>query len=635
MFGWANGAWLEATEIPEDRATYGAFHLLSEQAEHDVRAICEQAASGRAAAGSVERLVGDLWTSFMDTEQIEALGIGPIGDELAVVETVHDADSLMRVVGRLQRHGGGGLVAPYVNTDARNADRYLVYLEQSGLGLPDESYYREDAFADLRAAYQQHITKMLRLGGEATRFLGDPQQAAADVLALETQIAGRHWDRVDCRDAVRTYNLRDADAMRDEAPIPWDAWIDGLGATEAHLDEVVVRQPSFLAGAAGLIADAPLRHWRAWLAWNTLHADAAYLSERFVEENFDFYGRTLSGTPQLRERWKRAVSFLEAAAGEAVGQLYVAQHFPPEAKERMLGLVDNLVRAYRHDIEALDWMSGPTRERALEKLEQFRAKIGYPDRWRDYRALEVRASGLLDNARAAAAFETDRELAKLGGPVDRDEWFMTPMTVNAYYNPGMNEIVFPAAILQPPFFDVAADDAENYGGIGAVIGHEIGHGFDDQGSRYDGRGELLDWWTEEDRGRFEERSKSLIAQYDAFEPRQLPGLRVNGALTVGENIGDLGGVTVAYQAYQLALDGHQAPVIDELTGPQRFFRAFATIWRGKARSEEAKRRLQTDPHAPEEFRANVVRNVDAFYTAFDVRQGDGLYLEPQERVTIW
>jgi putative endopeptidase len=401
------------------------------------------------------------------------------------------------------------------------------------------------------------------------------------------------------------------------------------------LDEVVVRQPDFLTALSEALGTVPMADWALWLAWRVLSASAPYLSNDLADESFAFYGRTLTGAPEQKERWKRGVDTVESALGEAVGQLYVERHFPPAAKERMTTLVTNLVEAYRRNIEGLDWMGADTKVRALEKLGRFLPKIGYPDQWRDYSALQVDRDDLLGSVRAGAAFETDRELAKLGGPVDRAEWHMTPQTVNAYYNPGMNEIVFPAAILQPPFFDLEADDAVNYGAIGAVIGHEIGHGFDDQGSRYDGEGNLSDWWTEQDRERFDALTRALITQYDALEPRDLPGRHVNGALTVGENIGDLGGITIAYQAWRIACDGNEPPVLDGLTGAQRLFAGWATCWRTKAREEEAVRRLAVDPHSPPEFRANVVRNLEEFYEAFGVKEGDGLWLAPEARVRIW
>ncbi len=635
LFAHVNGGWLERTEIPADKARYGSFVVLAENAEAQLRAIIEESAAADAPAGTPARKVGDLFTSFMDEERVDALGPRPLASDLDAVRAVDDVDGLVRLLGAQQRKGCGGLLEPYVNTDDRDSTSYVVYLEQSGLGLPNESYYRDEANADLREAYVRHVASMLLLSEwVADRAAAD--EAAARVMALETTIAASHWDNVRTRDAVATYTKVDRAGLDALAPgLPWSAWLAGLGAPETLLTEVVVRQPSFVTGAAASLQDADLADWRDWAAWRLVHSTAPYLSTAFTDEHFDFYGRTLSGTPQPRERWKRGVALVEGVLGEVAGQLYVERHFPPAAKARMQQLVDNVVEAYRRRIADLDWMGPQTKARAAEKLARFTPKIGYPDRWRDYSALDVVAGDLVGTVRAASAFELDRDLAKLGGPVDRGEWFMTPQTVNAYYNPGLNEIVFPAAILHPPFFDVDADDAVNYGGIGAVIGHEIGHGFDDQGSRYDGDGNLAQWWTDEDRARFEERAAALVEQYSALELADLPGHHVNGALTVGENIGDLGGITIAYEAYRIATEGTEPPVIDGLTGPQRFFTGWAQCWRLKVREAESLRLLAIDPHSPAECRANVVRNVDPFYAAFDLQPGDGLWLEPEQRVRIW
>lgn len=533
------------------------------------------------------------------------------------------------LLGRLQRVGIGGAVGHYVDTDAKNSARYLMHTTQSGLGLPDESYYREDGHAEIRAQYVAHIGRMFELAGIGY----DPQR----VLDLETRLAAGHWDVVKRRDADLSYNLVTFEALTSERPgFDWRGWIGALGATEEQWAEIVVRQPGFLDTFAQLWAEASLDDWKAWATWRVLHSRAPYLTEKLVDENFAFYGRTLTGAQEIRDRWKRGVALVQDLLGEAVGRLYVERHFPAEAKARMQQLVAHLQEAYRRSIADLEWMSPQTRAAALRKLEKFTPKIGYPDKWRDYSAVTVAPDDLVGNYRSGYAAEYDRDLAKLGGPVDRDEWFMTPQTVNAYYNPGMNEIVFPAAILQPPFFDLHADDAANYGGIGAVIGHEIGHGFDDQGAKYDGDGNLENWWTDEDRTEFGQRTAALIAQYDEFEPKGLAGHRVNGSFTIGENIGDLGGLSIALKAYEIALDGAEPPVIDGLTGLQRVFFGWAQVWRTKVRDEEALRRLAVDPHSPPEFRCNgVVRNIDAFYEAFDVRPGDELYLDPAQRVRIW
>jgi putative endopeptidase len=636
LFRYVNGTWLATAEIPADRALQATFNVLADEAEAGLRELIEEAASSDAPEGTAARKAGDLYASFCDVERVDALGVTPLRDELAAIQAVDDVRGLLQVSGRLQRNGTSAAVALFVDTDSRDSTRYLPHLQQSGLGLPDESYYREDSFAPVREEYVAHVGRMLTLAGLATE--GDAAGLAERVMALETRLASGHWDRVRCRDAVATYNNMDRGKLEHLSPgVDWSAWLSGAGAPEGTVDEVVVRQPSFVEAWAQALAEVPLDDWKLWLSWHLVHSAAPYLSSDVVTENFDFYGRTLTGAQEQRDRWKRGVALVERAMGEAAGQLYVERYFPPRAKERMLELVGNLVAAYRASISELDWMTDETKRRALDKLERFTPKIAYPDKWRDYSSLEIDRDDLLGNVRAAAAFETDRDLAKLGQPVDRDEWFMTPQTVNAYYNPGMNEIVFPAAILRPPFFDADADDAANYGGIGAVIGHEIGHGFDDQGSKYDGEGNLEDWWTEEDRARFDERTQALIAQYSGFEPKDLPGRHVNGALTVGENIGDLGGVSIAYRAYVMSLGGDvgSAPELDGMTGAQRFFVGWAQCWRALVREAESIRRLSIDPHSPPEFRANVVRNLEEFYAAFDVKKGDGLWLEPEERVRIW
>ncbi|HKE73286.1 MAG TPA: M13-type metalloendopeptidase [Acidimicrobiales bacterium] len=633
LFRHVNARWMAETEIPPDRAAHGAFHALDDQSEIDVRALAEEVAASSASAepGSDERKVGDLWTSFMDEAGAERRDAAPLADDLADIRAVASTGELAGLLGRLGRHGTPGLAAWYVDNDGEDATRYIVNLVQAGLGLPDEAYYREDAYAEVRAAYVTHVAAMLALVDEP-----DPEGAAERIMALETALAAGHWTMVDSRDALKTYNKRTWAELAELAPgFDWDAWRAGFEAPPSAVAEVIVRQPGALTTAARLVGELPLADWRAWLVFHHVRASAPFLSSRFVDANFAFYGTLLSGIPQLRERWKRGVAVLEAGLGEAVGRLYVARHFPPEHKEKMQRLVGWLVEAYRVDMEALDWMSAETRERALEKLGQFTPKVGYPDSWRDYSALAIDPDDLLGNVRRADAFETDRNLAKIGRPIDRDEWHMTPQTVNAYYNPGMNEIVFPAAILRWPFFDPDADDAVNFGGIGAVIGHEIGHGFDDQGSRYDGRGNLRDWWTDDDRKGFDTRSQALIAQYDAFEPQDLPGHHVNGALTVGENIGDLGGIQIAHKAYRLSLDGAEAPEIDGYTGSQRVFLGWAQVWRTVVREAEQVRRLAIDPHSPPEFRANVVRNLDEFHDAFDVADGDGMWLAPDDRVRIW
>jgi putative endopeptidase len=629
LFSHVNGQWLRTHVIPDDRAQDGAFRALYDKAEEDVRAIIEEAAGE---PGTDARKIADLYSSFMDVERIEALGTAPLKPLLDEVAAAGDKAALAAVLGRRQREARTALFAAFVSTDPKNATRYLVQLEQSGLGLPDESYYREDAYAEVRAEYVAHLARLAELVG-----LPDPAGLAERVMDLETALAAVSWDRVTNRDAEKTYTLMTLPALRQNAPeFDWGPWLAEFGAPDGAFDEIVVRQPTFVVAAAKLWAERPLSQWQEWLAIHTVAACADYLTEEIVEEDFDFHGRTLSGTPQLRDRWKRGVGVVQGALGEAVGKLYVERHFPAAAKERMVELVANLVEAYRQSISELDWMSPATRERALTKLGKFGSKIGYPEKWKDYSALEIRADDLLGNALRSGAWYTDFQLSKIGKPVDRDEWLMTPQTVNAYYHPRMNEVVFPAAILQPPFFDAEADDAANYGGIGAVIGHEIGHGFDDQGSKYDGDGNMTDWWEPGDRAEFERRAKGLIDQYSALSPAGLPDHKVNGALTVGENIGDLGGLTIAIKAYKIALGDQEAPVIDGFTGLQRVLIGWAQVWRIVTREAEAVRRLAVDPHSPPDLRCNaVISNIDAFHDAFDVQPSDALYRAPEERVRIW
>jgi predicted metalloendopeptidase len=633
LFGHVNGRWLAEYEMPADRATDGAFRSLYDRAEEQVRDIIVEAAASGAAKGTDEQRIGDLYASFMDEQTVAARGLQPLLEELATIDAAATPEDLAAVLGSLQRTGVGGGAGVYVDTDSKDSTRYLLHLNQSGLGLPDESYYRDEQHAEILAAYPQHIAAMFALV-----YGGDHSETAARIVALETKLAAAHWDVVKRRDADLTYNLRSFADLPDEAPgFDWAGWVTALGTTPEKAAEVVVRQPDYLSAFAAEWSGAELEDWKRWLRWRVIHARAFLLTDELVAEDFAFYGRRLSGTEQIRDRWKRAVSVVEALMGDAVGKLYVQRHFPPQAKARMDELVANLREAYRVSINSLEWMTPATREKALAKLDKFTPKIGYPAKWRDYSALVIERDDLYGNYRRGYAVEYDRDLAKLGGPVDRDEWFMTPQTVNAYYNPGMNEIVFPAAILQPPFFDAEADDAANYGGIGAVIGHEIGHGFDDQGAKYDGDGNLVDWWTDDDRAEFGARTKALIEQYNQYVPRELSnGHHVNGAFTVGENIGDLGGLSIALLAYRLSLQGKDAPVIDGLTGEQRVFFGWAQVWRTKSRAAEAIRRLATDPHSPPEFRCNgVIRNMDAFYDAFDVGESDALYLEPQRRVRIW
>ena len=631
LFRHVNGAWLDHTDIPADKARYGEFMRLRDEAEHHLRAIVDGLAANEWTTGTDEQKLADLYRDFMDTDRVEQRGRSPLEPLLAQVDQVADVAGLVALMGAMERRGAAGMFGSFIDTDNGDSSRYLLYLSQGGLGLPDESYYSDERFAQIRADYLVHVHRMLELAGCGA------EAEAHRVLEVETRLATAHWDRVATRDATATYNLRSREQLEELAPaLPWSTWLAAIGGSDEVLAEVVVRQPSYFAALSEELQEADLDGWKTWLRWKVVHAAAPYLSGAFVAENFDFYGRTLSGVPQIRDRWKRGVSLLESVLGEALGRLYVAEHFPPSSKARMEQLVANLVEAYRQRISELPWMTPETRQRALDKLATFTPKIGYPDTWRDYAALDIVPGDLLGNVGRAAAFETDRELGKIGTEVDRGEWYMTPQTVNAYYNPGMNEIVFPAAILQPPFFDPDADDAANYGGIGGVIGHEIGHGFDDQGSKYDGLGNLNNWWTDADRSEFDQRSAALVSQYDAYEPADTPGHHVNGALTVGENIGDLGGLAISAHAYRIALDGAEPPVLDGLTGMQRVMFGWAQVWREKSRPEEKIRLLAIDPHSPPEFRCNgTVRNVDEFHEAFDTGPGDELWLEPGSRVSIW
>ncbi len=626
LFRHVNGRWIARTQIPEDKARYGSFMILAEEAEKAVREIIE--AAQKAGPGSEERKVGDLYSSFMNEARAEELGGEPLKPMLAEVEPVQSIEQVLSLLGRLERTGITGFAQLFVDNDPGNPERYLVFFEQAGLGLPDESYYREERFAQVRNAYLAFLERMFELAG-----LDSGAERARRVFALETEIATKHWDNVASRDSERTYNLRKWSEL--DSP-DLSGWLKAMDPPKGSFDEVVVRQPSFLTGLAELLEEDRLEDWKDWLRWQIIRSSAAYLSSDFVNANFEFYGKTLTGTPQLRERWKSGVSFVEGNMGEAVGRKYVELHFPPESKSEMDSLVGYLVEAYRESISNLPWMTETTRKRALEKLSKFTPKIGYPVKWRDYSSLEVDAGDLLGNVRAGSEFEFRRELGKIGKPLDRDEWFMTPQTINAYYNPGFNEIVFPAAILQYPFFDPNREAAANFGAIGAVIGHEIGHGFDDQGSKFDGDGRLTDWWTAKDREAFEKLTGSLIAQYNALAPAQVPEHHVNGALTIGENIGDLGGLGIAWKAYLLSLNGAEPPVIDGMTAAERFFLSWAQAWQMKIRDEEVIRLLAIDPHSPNEFRCNqIVRNLDVFHETFRVTPEDGLWLAPEERVTIW
>ena len=630
LYQHVNGGWLNSTVIPDDRPLEGTFTALRDASELAVKEIIERAAGRGAEATGIERKIGDLYNSFMDEAAVEAKGLDPLRARLAEVFATASVPALLALAGRLFRADVSGLFYIYPAPDAGNPDRVLLYTGQGGLGLPDESYYREEKFAPMVQSYREHVKAMLGLADVA-----DAEGAAGRVVALETSLASHHWDNVTLRNPQKTYNLKSAAEAAELFPLLAD-WFDAAGIEPEKRAELVMSTPDFFSGAASLLATEPLGTWQEWLAMRVVSAAAPYLSSAFVDTDFAFYGTTLSGTPRIKDRWKRGVAVVEAGLGEAVGQIYVAEHFPEGNKARMQTLVANLIAAYRDSITGLDWMGEATKLEALKKLDTFRAKIGYPDEWIDYSAVTIDPSDLLGNVERAHNADVDRHLDEVGKPVDLNKWLMTPQTVNAYYHPMLNEIVFPAAILQPPFFTADADDAVNYGGIGAVIGHEIGHGFDDQGSQYDGNGLLRNWWTEDDRTAFEALTSRLVAQFDALSPTAAPGHNVNGKLTLGENIGDLGGLAIAYKAYLISLDGQEPPVLDGLTGVQRFFASWAAGWRQVIRNEEAIRRLATDPHSPNEFRTNAIaKNLDAFHDAFSVTDQDGMWMAPRERVSIW
>ena len=629
LFRHYNGKWITEYQMPEDRSSDGIFRKLHDAAEAQVREIIETSAG----SGEAQK-IGDLYKSFMDTDAIKARGISPIVDDLAAIDGIRNLEEFITVMARLEMRGIGGIFGAAIYPDAMDSNTNILYLGQGGLSLPDESYYREDQFAQIRSAFVEHVAKMCALVG-----IPDGATLGAQILALETEIASHHWDQVKDRDATLTYNKYTRAELETLAPhFLFDLWAQHAKVPAKAFDTVVVCEPSFFESVSSMLAnfEAHRDSWVAWLKLNLVSASAAFLTDDIVQQNFEFYAKTLSGTPQIRDRWKRAVSVTQGALGEAIGKVYVEKHFSEEAKTEMKVLVDYLLEAYRLSIIDLPWMSEATKAKALEKLTKFTPKIGYPDKWRDYSTLEISASDLIGNLWRIAEFDHAYAIAKIGAPVDRDEWHMTPQTVNAYYNPLANEIVFPAAILQPPFFDLSADIAANYGGIGAVIGHEIGHGFDDQGSKYDGDGNMVDWWSDEDRTKFEALTAVLVQQFDALSPESTPDIHVNGAFTLGENIGDLGGLAIAYKAWKLALKGAQSPVIDGLTGEQRFFLSYAHSWRNKNRPEEVRRRIATDPHSPDEFRCNqIVRNVPEFYQAFGVTENDELWLAQHERVRIW
>jgi predicted metalloendopeptidase len=633
FFEYQNGKWLKATEIPADKSSWGSFAKLHEDIQPQLRSIIESAAASKdKAAGTDAQRIGDMYASFMDEARLEQLGLTPLRAELDKIAAVKDKSELPALFAHL---GQIGVNLPYdfsIHQDAKDSTKYVADISQGGLGMPDRDYYLkpDDAkLAETRAKYQAHVEKMLALAGDK-----NPAANAKAIVDLETELARVQWTKVENRDPVKAYNKVELANMGQVAPgYDWKSYLDAAGIS-AKTSYVIVSQPSYLKGFAEIAAKIPLDTWKTYLQAHLVEGYANYLSKAFVDERFSFYGTTLSGAPQNEPRWKRGVSAVQAAMGEAVGKLYVEQYFPAERKARMEQMVKNLLAAMKQSIDTLDWMSPATKKEAQAKLAKFMPKIGYPNKWKDYSQLVVSRDDLVGNVMRSRVVESNRELNKLGKPIDRDEWLMTPQTVNAYYNPELNEIVFPASILQPPFFDPNADDAVNYGAIGAVIGHEVSHGFDDQGAQYDGDGNLRDWWTAADHKNFESKTKMLVEQYNAFSP--VKGYNVNGALTLGENIGDNSGMAIAYKAWKLSLKGKKSPVINGLTGDQRFYMGWAQVWRQKTRDARQIVLLKADPHSPGQFRVNgTLRNQSGFYQAFGVKPGDKMYLAPKERVSIW
>ncbi|HEX8957245.1 MAG TPA: M13 family metallopeptidase [Burkholderiaceae bacterium] len=632
-----NGTWMKNTEIPADKSAWGSFYVLRENSLNQLRTIVEAASHAKGKDkehGSDTQKIGDLYDSFMDEAKLEKLGLTPLKAEFDRVAALSDKSQIAALIAHYNRVGIG---APYdigVHLDNKDSTKYVVDFSQSGLGLPDRDYYlkKDDAkMAEALSKYEAHIVKMLVMAGETP---ADAAAKAKNIVALETSMAEVQWTKVENRDPIKAYNKEELAKLAELTPgYDWKPYLAEAGL-DGKLSYVIVSQPSYLTGFAKLVESAPLSTWKDYFHWRVLSSSARYLSKSFADENFAFYGTVLNGVPEQEPRWKRAIGLEEGVIGEGLGKLYVAKYFPPENKERMEKLVANLLEAYHQSIDTLDWMTPATKKEAQAKLATFMTKIGYPSKWRDYSSLNIEKADLLGNVRRANEFEYLRNINKLGKPVDRTEWDMTPQTVNAYYNPEMNEIVFPAAILQPPFFNSKADDAVNYGAIGAVIGHEISHGFDDQGAQYDGAGNLRDWWSKEDHERFKAKTEALVKQYSAYEP--VAGYHVNGELTLGENIADNSGLAIAYKAYKLSLGGKPSPVIGGMTGEQRFYLGFGQVWRGKMRENAAIVRIKTDPHSPPQVRADgTVKNQPGFYDAFGIKEGDHMYLAPDQRVIMW
>jgi endothelin-converting enzyme/putative endopeptidase len=626
---YANQVWLEETTIPGDKSDYGIFTILNDETQEQVRTLIETAAKEDASEGSAAQKVGDLYSSVLNLKARDDAGIKPLQHLLSMIDAA-DADNIEQVMGKLSRHGVNPVFGSYVDVDAKDSDNYAVYLTQTGLTLPDRDYYLgdEERYKKLRQELKTYIADMLGFIG-----VDNAEDAAKQVLAVERSLAEKQWSKTENRDPIATYNKKSAEEMKVTMSFfDWSEYADAAGFGD--VDSFVVRQPSYFEAVGKLASDGDLDAAKNYFRFRVIDSYGDSLSQEIEQRHFAFHGTAVSGITEQEPLWKRGVNTTGSVLGELVGQVYVEKHFRASAKARMNELVDNLKTAFAARIQTRDWMSEGTKKQALEKLAMFNTKIGYPDEWKDYSKLQIDSPELAENLIAYAHFEHNRDLGKLGGPIDRNEWHMTPQTINAYYNPVMNEIVFPAAILQPPFFNMSADDAVNYGGIGAVIGHELSHGFDDKGSKYDGHGNLRMWWTPTDREEFDRRAKGLIDQYGEFEP--IEGNYVNGELTLGENIGDLGGLSVAYEAYRLSLGGKEAAVIDGLTGDQRFFLGWAQVWRRLYREPELLKRLITDPHSPSEFRVNgIVRNMDAWYQAFDIKPDAKLYLDPEERVRIW
>ena len=626
-----NGGWMKANEIPADKTAIGSFYDLRDQADDDVKAIIEElAATKNLKIGSDEQKVSDLFRSYMDSETRDKAGIAPIQPILDSIDNLTDKNALAVFFGKYQAIGVGSPVGFYVGIDSKDSSRYATHIWQSGLGLPDKDYYFNEAerFVALRAGYLAHIENMFNLAG-----LKDGKAAAQTIMTIETKLAGFHWTRVESRDREKRYNKFDVANLNTLTDaFNWNAYLDALGV--AAQKDIIINQPDFIEGFGDIFAKTSLSDWKTYLTFHSLSNFAPYLTAEIDNENFDFYSKQLSGRKEQRPQWKRGVAVVNSNLGEVIGKVYVSRHFTPEAKSRMSALVENLRDAYSDSINSLEWMSGDTKKAAQVKLTAFTPKIGYPDKWKDYSALTVKVDDIVGNIIRSGKVEHNKDIKKLGGPIQKWEWGMTPQTVNAYYSAAVNEIVFPAAILQPPFFNLAAEDAVNYGGIGAVIGHEMGHGFDDQGSKYDADGNLRNWWTEKDLTEFAKRTEALVKQYADY--KVFDDLNVNGELTLGENIGDLSGVTIAYKAYKKSLNGKEAPIIDGLTGDQRFFMGFAQIWRSKIVEKSMRNRIATDSHSPGEFRAlGALSNMNEFYKAFDVKEGDAMYIAPEKRVKIW